>query len=52
MSVYELGDYTGIPLDNLDDTLTYMEGFGMVDHRQGYWVCPDRLDPARATRSG
>lgn len=47
MTVYLIGDATGFELTEIQDTLEYMEDFGMVEHRQGYWVRPDQIAAAR-----
>ena len=43
MMVYRLGDLTGYPLTEIESLLEYLEGFGIVEHHQGYWIRPDVL---------
>lgn len=38
LTVHELVDLTGRSPEYLEETLVYLEGFGLVDHEYGYWT--------------
>ena len=38
LTVHELVDLTGRSPAYLEETLVYLEGFGLVDYEHGYWT--------------
>lgn len=43
LTVHHLADITGRRPEQLEEMLLYLDGFGIVSYRQGYWLLPSQL---------